>query len=138
MYRIQAWIAAVLSILLVGGTEQSCPRLPFVGLASWYGFHWEGRKTASGAPFRSMGWTAASRTLPLGTWIRLTNLHNGMVVVAEINDRGPYVRGRIIDLSLGTAMRLGMLGEGVVPVRVEAYCGPPPSKLRKARRRVDV
>lgn len=138
MTRIQSWIVAMLSILLIGGTEASCPTLPFVGVASWYGKHWEGRKTASGAPFRSMGWTAASRTLPLGTWIKLTNLHNGMVVVVEVNDRGPYVRGRVIDVSLGTAMRLGMVNDGMAVVRIEPYCGPMPSKKRKVSRTVDV
>src|SRR3954467_10282348 len=70
-----------------------------VGRASWYGKRFDGRSTASGEPFDMFQFTAAHRTLPLGTLVRVTNLRNGRSVVVRVNDRGPMVRGRIIDLS---------------------------------------
>lgn len=103
-----------------------------IGIASWYGYHWEGRKTASGERFHALAETAASLTLPLGSWVRVTNLANGRSDVVEITDRGPYVRGRIVDLSLGTAMRLDMVERGLARVRIEPCASP---KLRKCIRR---
>lgn len=87
----------------------------FSGKASFY---WEGRKTANGERFRPGGLTAAHRTLPFGTKVRVTNLRNGRSVVVRINDRGPFIKGRSIDLSRGAATVIGMLGQGVAPVRV--------------------
>lgn len=89
------------------------------GEASWYGPGFHGRKTASGERFNQHGLTAAHRKLPLGTKARVTNLHNGKTVEVKINDRGPYVRGRIIDLSKAAAERLGMKEAGTTPVRLE-------------------
>ncbi len=93
------------------------------GLASWYGPGFHGRPTASGEPFDMYAATAAHRTLPLGTRVRITNLENGRSAVARINDRGPFVEGRIIDLSYGVARKLGMVEAGVARVRVEALDG---------------
>jgi len=89
------------------------------GRASWYGEPHHGRKTASGEIYDMTQMTAAHRTLPLGTHVRVTNLGNGRSVVVRINDRGPYVGGRIIDLSQAAARELGAIGAGVVSVRVE-------------------
>lgn len=89
------------------------------GEASWYGPGFHGRKTASGERFNQHGLTAAHRKLPLGTKARVTNLDNGKTVEVKINDRGPYVRGRIIDLSKAAAERLGMKDAGTTPVRLE-------------------
>lgn len=89
------------------------------GLASWYGNEYHGRTTASGEVFDQDALTAAHKKLPFGTVVRVTNLRNGRHVVVRINDRGPFIRGRIIDLSRGAARELDMIGEGVVPVRVE-------------------
>ena len=89
------------------------------GEASWYGPGFHGRKTASGERFNQHGLTAAHRKLPLGTKARVTNLDNGKSVEVKINDRGPYVRGRIIDLSKAAAERLGMKNAGTTPVRLE-------------------
>ncbi|MFO1145623.1 MAG: septal ring lytic transglycosylase RlpA family protein, partial [Rhodospirillales bacterium] len=89
------------------------------GEASWYGPGFHGRKTASGERFNQHGLTAAHRKLPLGTKARVTNLDNGKSVEVKINDRGPYVRGRIIDLSKAAAERLGMKNAGITPVRLE-------------------
>jgi rare lipoprotein A len=86
------------------------------GMASWYG---ESQMTASGERFDKHAMTAAHRTLPFGTHVRVTNLDNGRSVVVRINDRGPYGHGRIIDLSEAAARRLGMITAGVVPVRIE-------------------
>lgn len=86
------------------------------GLASYY---WHGSKTANGERFEPDGMTAAHRTLPFGTRVRVTCLRSGRQVVVRINDRGPFVKGRIIDLARGAARSLGMIGAGVTPVRVE-------------------
>lgn len=88
------------------------------GMASYYGNEL-GSQTASGARFVASAMTAAHRTLPFGTKVRVTNKANGRSVVVTINDRGPFVRGRIIDLSTGAAGVIGMMGAGVAPVTVE-------------------
>ena len=74
-----------------------------VGTASWYGSYFDGKPTASGEPFNMYDLTAAHPTLPLGSWVRVTNLRNGRAVVVRVNDRGPIVPGRIIDLSYTAA-----------------------------------
>jgi rare lipoprotein A (peptidoglycan hydrolase) len=88
------------------------------GMASYYGNE-SGSQTASGARFVASAMTAAHRTLPFGTKVRVTNKANGRSVVVTINDRGPFVSGRIIDLSTGAAGVIGMMGAGVAPVTVE-------------------
>jgi rare lipoprotein A len=93
------------------------------GVASWYGEHWQGRTTASGKPFDERKLTAAHRTLPLNTRVRVTNLKTGQSVEVTITDRGPYAGGRVIDLSKAAAKKLGMLKEGLVPVRIENVAG---------------
>lgn len=87
--------------------------------ASWYGKGLDGRATASGEAFDSFALTAAHRYLPFGTQVRVTNLKNGRSVVVTINDRGPYVKGRAIDLSQGAAAALGMREQGIGPVKLE-------------------
>jgi rare lipoprotein A len=89
------------------------------GQASWYGREQQGGPTASGERYNMFAMTAAHRTLPMNTRIRVTNLLNGRSVVVRINDRGPYGRGRILDLSYAAARDLDMLKAGVVPVRIE-------------------
>ncbi len=91
---------------------------PHTTLASWYGPGFNGRSTSSGETFNSHRLTAASRALPLGSHARVTNLDNGQSVVVRVNDRGPYVRGRGIDLSQAAAERLGFRREGVARVEV--------------------
>lgn len=90
------------------------------GMASYY---WQGQMTASGRRFNPNALTAAHRSLPFGTRVRVTNKRNGKTVVVTINDRGPFVRGRIIDLSSAAAGVIGMKGAGVVPVKVERIGG---------------
>ena len=98
---------------------QSLPGLTIEGRASWYGHEFARRKTASGEVFDPHDLTGAHRTLPLGTRVRVTNLHNGRSVLVKINDRGPYYRRRDIDLSLGAARVLGMVRRGIARVRIE-------------------
>ena len=93
--------------------------ITFNGMASWYGYDGSGNETAAGERYNPEGMTAAHRSLPLGTKVRVTNTHNGRSVVVRINDRGPYVRGRIIDLSAAAARLLGMMSSGVAQVRIE-------------------
>lgn len=90
------------------------------GKASWYGPGFEGRRTASGDRYDPSDMTAAHRDLPFGSKVRVTNIENGRSVVVEINDRGPYKAGRVIDLSKGAAKRLGMVEDGVAPVTIVA------------------
>lgn len=89
------------------------------GMASWYGPGFHGRRSASGESFNQYAMTAAHRTLPFGTQVRVTNLNNGRQVVVRINDRGPYSHGRIIDLSAGAASEIGLQSAGVGPVQIE-------------------
>ncbi|MGC8502311.1 septal ring lytic transglycosylase RlpA family protein [Desulfurella sp.] len=126
-----------LVIFLVSFYMQSCSYIPFVsstpsihpmksvnvgyteeGLASWYGPKFQGQLTASGEIFDMYKLTAASRTLPLDVYARVTNLNNNYSTVVKINDRGPFVQNRILDLSYEAAKQLGMLQAGVVPVRI--------------------
>ena len=89
------------------------------GLASWYGGKFQGRRTASGEIFDTRQLTAAHRSLPFGTRVLVTNLENGRSVEVRINDRGPFVAGRVVDLSRAAATALGIIGPGLARVRVE-------------------
>jgi len=99
---------------------------PEEGLASWYGGKFQGRRTASGEIFDTNQFTAAHKTLPFGTLVLVTNLDNAKTTVVRINDRGPFVSGRIIDLSRAAAAAIGMTGKGLAPVRLEP-ASPAPS-----------
>jgi rare lipoprotein A len=92
---------------------------PTVGIASYYGKQYHGRKTASGERFNMHELTAAHRTLPFGTNLKVTNLANDRSVVVRVNDRGPFKRDRILDVSLEAARRLQMVAAGVTRVRIE-------------------
>ncbi len=110
------------------------------GMASWYGKEFNGRPTASGETFDMYALTAAHRTLPLGTTVRVTNLDNGKEAVITINDRGPFVKGRILDCSYGAAKELGYAGAGLARVRIEVVkegkerirYSPPPGEVLAA------
>jgi rare lipoprotein A len=90
-----------------------------VGTASWYGENFEGKPTASGEPYEMYDMTAAHLKLPIGSYVRVTNLHNGKAVVVRVNDRGPVVPGRIIDLSYGAAQALQFRHRGLQRVRLD-------------------
>ena len=100
-----------------------CPRF-IRGYASWYGADFHGRRTASGKPFDMYGMYAAHRTLPLGTVLEVRNLENGKRVRVKVIDRGPFIRGRNLDLSYGAAKKLGMIKKGVIPYEAKVLrCG---------------
>ena len=104
--------------------DKGQPIVEQVGEASFYGPGFHGKKTATGEKFNQNDKTAAHPTLPLGTKATVTNLDNGNSVDVKINDRGPYIKGRDIDLSKGAAKELGMTKDGVVPVKIEAEVVP--------------
>ena len=90
------------------------------GLASWYGIDFHGRDTSSGEVYDMYDMTAAHKTLPLPTYVRVVNFDNGRSLVVKVNDRGPFIRGRIIDLSYAAAYRLGITGPGTANVEITA------------------
>ncbi len=102
------------------------------GMASWYGPGFHGKSTSNKEVYDMNDMTAAHRTLPFGTQVMVTNLQNSRSVLVRINDRGPFVKDRIIDLSLAAARQLDMLGPGVVPVRLEVLpeLSPPPDSQK--------
>ena len=113
---IAAMSAIIISIITFSSFRKS---ESYIGLASYYGRYFQGDSTASGERYDTEKLTAASKTLPLGTMINVTNLENNLSVIVRVNDRGPYVRGRILDLSLAAAKKLAMIKKGVVKVRIE-------------------
>jgi len=103
-------------------TKKAKKSLPYqVGIASWYGDYFQGKETASGEPYDMRDFTAAHPTLPLGTFVKVTNLRNGRMVVVRINDRGPVVEGRIIDVSYNAARALGFKERGLQKVSIDLY-----------------
>lgn len=114
------------------------PRPPEYGIASWYGDHEAGLHTASGAVFRPEALTAAHRWLPLGTKVKVTRLGTKRSTIVTINDRGPYIGGRLIDLSPAAAQQLAMVDKGLARVRVDILEVPhntePPREARRAKK----
>jgi rare lipoprotein A len=109
----------------------------FTGKASWYGREFQGRKTASGEIFDMNQLSAAHRSLPFGTHLRVTNLENGKTVEVRINDRGPYAKGRVLDFSYGAAKGLGMLRKGEVLVGAVVLDGESNDRTASTRKRSD-
>ena len=103
------------------------------GVASWYGKKFHGRRTSSGEPYDMYAMTAAHKTLPLPSYVRVRNLNNGKTVVVRVNDRGPFLNNRLIDLSYAAAARLGIIGTGTGVVEVEALTGDGPANVVTAR-----
>jgi len=123
-----AGLAAALALLLLGAS--GCARLPrpntagvTTGVASWYGGEFHGRPTSSREIYDMNDMTAAHRTLPFGTYVMVTNLENDRSAVVRINDRGPFAKGRIIDLSYAAARVLGLIGPGTARVRLDVLKG---------------
>ena len=107
---------AFVALMLTVGANTAVAKTT-IGIASFY---WQDQKTANGEQFRKHGLTAAHRTLPFGTLVRVTRLSNGKKVTVRINDRGPFVKGRIIDLSLGAANKIGLNKKtGLTKVKIE-------------------
>ncbi|MGH8525670.1 MAG: septal ring lytic transglycosylase RlpA family protein [Gammaproteobacteria bacterium] len=101
------------------GMAHNVPAFEQVGIASWYGPGFHGKETANGEIFNQDELTAAHRTLPLGAEVAVTNVTNGRSIKVEINDRGPYIKGRVIDLSRAAAIRLGMKDAGLARVQIQ-------------------
>jgi rare lipoprotein A len=141
MARRLGWLLWMVVVLGVGGCVTSSPSpepaprttpapvttptpvtpptpVTMTGSASWYGEPHHGRLTASGEPFNMNALTAAHRSLPFGTRLRVVNLENDREVEVRINDRGPRIPGRVLDLSYAAARALGAVGDGVIPVRM--------------------
>ena len=93
------------------------------GVASWYGPNFHGKTTASGEPYNMRALTAAHRTLPFGTWVQVKTVATGKTVTVKINDRGPFIKGRIIDLSYAAARELRMIGDGTAEVTLTILDG---------------
>ena len=130
MRQAALWIAILLLLSLRGGPafayadhleSQEGEQWTQVGKASYYSSRLHGRRTASGEPYDETALTAAHPTLPFGTLIKVTNLYNDRSVVLRVNDRGPFVGHRVIDVSQIAAEQLGMIRTGSVRVRVEYY-----------------
>ena len=119
-------LALILTAFLSGCSHMHASKNSWqqVGTASWYGKDFHGKPTASGEIYNMYGYSAAHKTLPLGTRVRVTNLDNGRRIVVPINDRGPFVGKRIIDMSYGAARHLGMVKEGLAKVRIEVIQKP--------------
>ena len=138
MRRTSAYQAFSLSALLflliclLSACAPSFSRAPNAaeGVASWYGPGFDGKLTANGEVFDTNKLTAAHQTLPFDTLVRVTNLENNRVVVVRVNDRGPFVGGRILDLSQAAAERLDMIGNGTAKVRLELLSEMPAASWR--------
>jgi rare lipoprotein A len=94
-------------------------RAKLASVASWYGPGFHGRRTANGEVFNQHAMTAAHKSLPFGTKVKVTNLNNGRSVIVRVNDDGPHIPGRVIDLSQGAAAKIGMLSSGTAPVKLQ-------------------
>jgi len=108
------------------------PQATETGIASWYGHPYHGRPAANGEIYDMEKITAAHRTLPFGTWVRVTNLGNNKTVDVRITDRGPFVDGRIIDLSHAAAQAIDLIGPGFTKVRLDIIAAPPLTASRQA------
>lgn len=105
------------------------PQYTLQGKASWYGHPFHGRKTANGERYNMYEYTAAHKTLPFGTRLLVINPENQQSLMVRINDRGPYISGRFLDLSFAAARDLGMIGKGVGMVWVAVYPPPPVNQI---------
>lgn len=125
MFRLSWNIFFILGVLLVAGCISSSQKSPHLnqkdtlrGIASWYGPSFHGKPTANGEPYDMWALTAAHKTLPFNTWVQVRKVKTGKTVTVRINDRGPFIEGRIIDLSYAGARELEMIGEGTAEVVV--------------------
>jgi rare lipoprotein A len=119
-----AGIASGAGIAPVAGAGAETSLVAEVGIASWYGHPYHGRTAASGEIYDMEQFTAAHRTLPFGTWVRVVNLGNTKIVDVRINDRGPFIESRIIDLSHAAARAIEMIGPGTARVRLDIIATP--------------
>ena len=119
------WALGLLLWGLLAGCGSSRPVFTQTGQGSYYADKFAGRRTASGVPYRPGQLTAAHNTLPFGTRIQVTNVRNGRSVKVTVNDRGPHVKGRIVDVSRKAARKLDLIEAGVVPVSIKVIKAAP-------------
>ena len=125
-------LGIVLALLVTGCAKKKRVKTPAstpafteeIGIASWYGYPYHGRRAANGEIYDMEELTAAHRTLPFGTWVRVHNFTNGKTVEVRITDRGPFIEGRIIDLSRAAARQIDLIGPGTARVRLELIATP--------------
>lgn len=135
--RMGLWAVLVTSALFAAACAPSSPKLApdggvERGIASWYGPGFHGRQTASGERYDMHALTAAHPTLPFGTEVEVTNLDNGRTVRVRINDRGPFLKNRVIDLSFAAAEAIGMVGAGTARVQLATRGASPEEPVRYA------
>ncbi len=118
------FLVVLMTNFLISSTTQK--KFSQTGKASYYAEKFEGRRTSSGENYRKNAFSAAHQKLPFGTKVRVTNIANGKSVVVKINDRGPFTKNRIIDLSLIAAKKIEMIQDGVIKVKIEAVSGDTP------------
>lgn len=119
IWRTRSSVARFIMIVILSFIASDVMSQTYTGNASYYGSNFHGRKSASGKVYDMYKFTCAHRSLPFGTKLRVTNLKNGKSTTVEVTDRGPYARGRIIDLSKVAAIELDMVKAGVARVRIE-------------------
>jgi rare lipoprotein A len=125
---MKSWkIATALFTTVLASAGANAAYADSVGTASYYGKGFNGRRAANGETFNMHAMTAAHRSLPFGTQLQVTNMRNGRSVVVRIQDRGPYVRGRVLDLSYGAARALDMITSGTAKVKMVAIGAKPPA-----------
>jgi rare lipoprotein A len=124
--ELRPWLGVALAVFLYGcasahplATGPMTGPIPETGVASYYAHQHDGRRTASGERFDMRGLTAAHPSLPFGTRVKVTNLDNGRTVVVRINDRGPFLKQRVIDVSYAAAQELGMIARGTARVQID-------------------
>src|SRR6476661_10783324 len=135
-YRRILLTAAVAMLATGCGKKVKTAKAPKVGsaetgIASWYGYPYHGRRAANGEIYDMEKLTAAHRTLPFDTWVRVRNLTNNKTVDVRIQDRGPFVGGRIIDLSKAAAREIDMIGPGIANVKLTIIAPPPVKEIEK-------
>jgi len=127
MLRVKEWavyLSSAVVLVLLGVFIHLAGPYYQVGIASWYGPGFDGRRTANGEVYDMHGISAAHQSLPFGTWVRVVDLETGHRVDVRINDRGPFVEGRIIDLSKGAAAALGIVERGITEVGLRILWWP--------------
>ena len=122
--RFRTCLMTILAAMLFASAGQAAGEFPAYGKASWYGSYHHGKKTASGEKFDMHELTAAHKFLPFGTLLKVVNLKNGKEVIVMINDRGPFSKKRIIDLSRAAAEKIGLIERGTARVRVDVLSLP--------------
>lgn len=136
--RLAAAFVALAALSAAGCGARKPPRamVPSIGasqtgVASWYGDPYHGRRTASGEVYDMNAWTAAHPTFVFGTWLRVRNLDNGKITEVRVNDRGPFVKNRIVDLSRASAREIDMIGPGTARVRLTVIRLPEQARANK-------